>query len=687
MNAPFVHSAPVLRIALPFALGAGVALYFESGKAEALAAFALAMLAFVGLVLGRKSWAQMESNHYFGVLASIAFFALAFSYASYRLDAVKDRGKFSGLESAFEAVLLRSPQEKANSTSLLIRLHALKTGDEKPWIRSNARLMAYAHPSLRADTLQAGDVLRFASLPRAPERSRNPAQFDYGKYLLLQGISATVYIPDDLSVHRPTGGFSDLVVYLERWRERAIGLFRQYGWSGTELELVSALVLGQRDAVSPELREAYTTAGTVHILAVSGLHVGIIYLMISYLLRFVLPGDRLRFYKLLLSLIGLWLYAGISGFSPSVLRAATMFSFIALGKHYGRMGNVFNMLGASALILLLVNPFLIASAGFQLSYLAVSGIVIIYPLLYPKWVPSNVLLDKIWALTAVSIAAQVATLPLSLYYFHQFPNYFLLSNLAIIPLATALLHAGIACLLLYWIPYVGDLIMLASQYLARFLNEVVMLFSKLPAPVSDGFYLSTGEMAVAYAGFFAFGVIIIRPSPRHFRGFWLCLLLWVALFAARQAMAVASQESYILHSRNSTAIIASRGSKAAIFSFSGRASQSEDLNYVLEPYLLSRGIRDTVHFRQHAYMRVGQHSISIARTKEEFIRSMALRPDFIICHGGWSVYSDTLPQLAPGTQVVIDASVPPYRMERMESWLRSAGLEVHNTSRRGAIRF
>ena len=218
----------------------------------------------------------------------------------------------------------------------------------------------------------------------------------------------------------------------------------------------------------------------MHVLAVSGLHVGVIFLIFNQLLGFL---DKLKygsFGKGIMLLLILWGYALITGLSPSVLRAATMFSFVVVAKITSRNSNFYNTLAASALVLLIYNPLFIKDVGFQLSYIAVIGIVIMQPWII-KWFNFKWWLPKqIWEITAVSIAAQIATFPLGILYFHQFPNYFMLANLIVIPAAILILYLGLVSLLFSFIPLVGDYLAVALKYVVQFLNYSVSFIDKLP---------------------------------------------------------------------------------------------------------------------------------------------------------------------------------------------------------------
>jgi competence protein ComEC len=272
------------------------------------------------------------------------------------------------------------------------------------------------------------------------------------------------------------------------WAENEL---RKYVTGAREQSVIIALVLGVTDGLDNELLNAYAATGAMHVLAVSGLHVGIIYWLLLLVLR---PMNRSVAGKWMLAFISifvLWSYAFITGLSPSVLRAVTMFSFVALSRPVSYKTNIYNTLAASAFMILWYQPYLIMSVGFQLSYLAVLGIVYLYPGIYRFWEPDSFLARKVWEMTSMSVAAQIATFSLGLLYFHQFPNYFILSNLLVIPGSTLVLIIGLVLLAFSFVPTFASLIGYAITILIKGMNWVVFSVEALPFSLFDNIYINT----------------------------------------------------------------------------------------------------------------------------------------------------------------------------------------------------
>jgi competence protein ComEC len=236
-------------------------------------------------------------------------------------------------------------------------------------------------------------------------------------------------------------------------RDFFLTLIEQHVKTKDELAVASAIMLGYRDYMNADIVQAYASSGALHVLSVSGLHVGVLFLALQFLLQWMDKYRQLKWVKVLLVLAVMFFYAVLTGLSPSVLRAVVMFSFFVIAKAINRDNNMYNVLGISCLLLLFWNPYLITEVGFKLSYLAVLGIVVLYPILQPLLTFKNKLLKGAWSITCLSIAAQIATFPISLYYFHQFPNLFLISNLIIIPASDFVLYLGMLICVTFKIPY------------------------------------------------------------------------------------------------------------------------------------------------------------------------------------------------------------------------------------------
>ena len=305
----------------------------------------------------------------------------------------------------------------------------------------------------------------------------NPHQFNYKKYLENLGVYHSIRIEHDKLV-KIKSSQTTLLGIAARARNHIIKKLDKENFGADELGVIQALLLGQRSDISEETYTNYQKAGAVHILAVSGLHIGILLLVIQFLLSPMKNIPNGRTFILILSVLFLWGFAFIAGLSASIIRATTMFTFVAYALYLNRPSNTFNILALSILfILLFINPNLLFQVGFQMSYAAVFAILWIFPLLKQLWFPKNKVVRYFWQLLCVSIAAQLGVLPISLFYFHQFPGLFFISNLVIVPALGVILGMGILVIAL-------SLLNSLPSPLVWFYNEIIGLMNSVIAWVA-----------------------------------------------------------------------------------------------------------------------------------------------------------------------------------------------------------
>ena len=331
-----------------------------------------------------------------------------------------------------------------------------------------------------------GDLVFLKNKFQDIKSSLNPHQFNYKNYLAKQGIYQQVYATKQelLLLDQTSTSFLGFIAALRLKIQQSL---QQYDFSEDELAVMNALLLGQRQEISKELSDNYSKAGAIHILAVSGLHVGIILLILSFVLKPLERVNKGKLIKLVLVILFLWFFAVLAGMSASVTRAVTMFSAIALGQFFNKRNAVEHSLIFSMFIILLWKPLFLFDVGFQLSYTAVFGIIWVQPVLYQLWKPTFFIVDKGWQLISVSVAAQLGVLPISLFYFHQFPGLFFISNLIIIPFLGVILGLGLVVLVLSYVSilpvflegFYGDVISILNKVVTFVARQEKFLFSEI----------------------------------------------------------------------------------------------------------------------------------------------------------------------------------------------------------------
>jgi competence protein ComEC len=494
----FWRKAPFLRLLLPFVAGIIFSIYAEWNDPVSLYLFYVIVGLLLSLFLVRKLFSNYRYNLWFGVFTHFtlcfAGFQLVVEHTS-KFDESHYSNHFEN-EGVIVGEVIEPVSEKTNSLKVVLQVTAIKNRNQ--WLSTSGKAIVYFQKDSASSTIKYGDQLLIEPKFNNIEPPKNPSEFDYRQYLAFHLIYQQAYIRSDKWRKLNSDEGNPLLQSANLARKRLMNILKENHIYGDEFAVASALVLGYKDKLDESLVRSYSSSGAMHVLAVSGLHVGIVFLVLNSLLFFFNRFKNGRYVKAILLIVLLWFYAMLTGMSPSVMRAATMFSFIILGGALRRYTNIYNTLGVSAFVLLLFNPFLIMEVGFQLSYLAVIGIVYLQPKIYNWFYVKYWLLDKIWAITAVSIAAQIATFPLGLLYFHQFPNYFFLSNLLVIPLATLILYFGFLVFISSPIPEISNVLAWCMKKLIQGLNLSVEFVEKLPHSMTSGISITVAECWAIY---------------------------------------------------------------------------------------------------------------------------------------------------------------------------------------------
>jgi len=402
-------------------------------------------------------------------------------------------------DSTFLIVTINEPLiEKAKSYKAEGIIESIIIGDDR--VPAKGKLLIYfAKDSLEND-LQYGDKILIKKLPQKIKNSGNPGAFNYERYAAFQQLFHQAYLKKEDWQLLPEKNINPLMEFIFSARQKIVDILRQYiGGGKDEKGIAEALLIGYKQDLDKDLVQAYSNTGVVHIIAISGLHLGLIYAMLVWIFNLIPGIKKSSILKVFLILSCLWLFALLTGASASVLRSAVMFTCILLGKNFFRDTSIYSSLAASAFLLLAYNPYYLWDVGFQLSYLALIGIIWLQKPIYHLWYVKNKWLRMAWNMAAVTIAAQALTFPICIYYFHQFPVLFLLTNLIAVPLSTAILFAEIFLVTFSWIhffaPYMGKI----TGALIWLMNYIIQAFNSLSFSVMDKIYATAFTTWVLYA--------------------------------------------------------------------------------------------------------------------------------------------------------------------------------------------
>ncbi|MCY1636200.1 ComEC/Rec2 family competence protein [Marinifilum sp. D737] len=511
---------PFLRVLFFLIVGIFIAERFDVSNKLTLILLFLGVVLMLLFVMVPKLKKSYKIRPAFGLIVIILFTSLGV----FRTQVVQESMFLSEVDSceAYQLKLIENPVEKANTFSCVARI--TESVDKNRTTKETANIILYFKKDSLVNQLNIGDRLLINSNVERVKNAGNPNEFDYSGYLKTRHILYSSYVNSTNWLKLPIDHQMNIRVLAWKWRDQLLQIYRDNGITNESFDILAALTLGYKTSLDPEVRKAWADAGAMHVLAVSGLHVGIIYLVMSYLLSFLLKIKYGRWIRTVLLLIILWLYALITGLSPSVMRAACMFSFIVVGEAMKRKGGVFNSLAASAFFLLLYNPYLIFTVGFQFSYLAVAGIVFLQPQFDKLLFIRNPILNKLWQLTTVALAAQIATFPLTIYYFNQFPSYFLLSGYVVILMAGILIYLSALLLIFSQVEILSNILGWILQYLIKILNQIIVWIQELPGAVIHSLSFSSFQVVLLYALIISLIFIVILRRKMAVYGFMILLI-------------------------------------------------------------------------------------------------------------------------------------------------------------------
>lgn len=490
--------APLVRLFIPFLTGIIAAVYFPFQFDYLFFLIISLTLIISAIVLIPALTISYKRSWWFGILLNATLFTTAYELSILKTEKFDaDHFSKSTATTSYVYARLKEPYlEKENTLKAVMEILAVKKGNE--WKSTSGKAMIYFQKDARSLQLNYGDELflkaNFVEVPQP----QNPGEYNYKRFLAFHNIYQQAYIKENDWMHTGNNSANGFIKYCLDLRNSLLKILTDNQVNGDEFSVGAALLLGYEDRLDADIISAYANTGALHVLSVSGLHVAIVYIVFSWLLFFLGKVKYGHIIKAILLILFLWFYAALTGLSPSVLRSAAMFSFIVIAKAFNRYTNIYNTLAASAFLLLIIDPYLVMDVGFQLSYLAVIGIVFIQPKIYDWFEIDNRMLDEIWKITTVSIAAQIATFPLGLLYFHQFPNYFLLSNFIVIPVSTLIIYTGIALFLFAKVSVAATYLAMGFNCCVWFLNASVKTMEQWPCALLKGISITGFETALIY---------------------------------------------------------------------------------------------------------------------------------------------------------------------------------------------
>ena len=674
----FKGEIPFVRLLVPLIVGIAAGNFFASPGVFYLAKFCsvLSFCVLIFLVIGYKKYSLFRVKWILGISVHVFIFMTAVSL-TLRHSEKFDPDYFARFKSQALVVIVTTEPQLSGDILRFETLVKQTIFNSKSTIVTGKLLIAMKADTLRPILFNYGDQLMIPGVYNEVDPPFNPGEFNFKKYLRNKQIYQQSFINQNQIRRLEENAGNDIIAFSLNLRKKLVSKFYTYLADKEAAAMASTLILGYRANLSKEIISAYSKTGTLHILSVSGMHVGIVFIVLNFMLKPLRKNRKLRFLSAFIIISSIWFYALITGLSPSVLRAAVMLSFVILGKTFNKNLNTYNLLAISAFFLLLYNPFNLFDVGFQLSYLAVIGLVFLHPKIYHLLFIKNKLLDYAWSYSALSVAAQLATFPISIYYFHQFPVYFLLSNLLVVLPVTLIMYLGITFLFIPWsafLEFAGDML----NALIIYTNKVLYYMEALPFSSIGGIWITTSQYILIYL---IIACVIWATFSATKKAVYFCLgsILLLATSTSHRIISNNQNQELIFYSlRKNVALAYVNNGKAYLIS--DLSNDDKTISFSIKPALESRGISQINNLRladsfsdqalqvSTNYMQFGNFKVFRWDQKmDNQVFKRRLKSDIILLSGNPKVNLSALKYQTRFSMILIDATNFDYRIKQWKA--------------------
>lgn len=633
-------------------------------------------------------WRRVSSRSAFGIILHLALMAggmmLVVINHPQKLQDNFDKHYRPGV--TLVATLQEPLVNKPNSLKALALVAILDSaGNLQPL---PAKVIIYLEKAT-APALWYGSKLVFNQPVQDIRNSGNPGSFNYRQYCMFNNIAGQVYLKGNAYQMVPTSRPKTLQAGLFQIRDYVLALFRRNIRQAVESGVAEALLLGYRDDLDKSLTEQYANTGVIHIIAISGMHLGMIYFLLMVLLAPLAKVRGGKYVQLFLILAAIWFFALLTGAAPSIARSAIMFSIVAFGMVIGRKGNILNSLAASAFILLLYDPFVLWNAGFQLSYAAVLSLALFSRTISQWWVPVNGLVRHVWNAVAATLAAQILTLPLVLYHFHQFPLMFLLANMVAVPLSVGVLYGLLLLVCIGWWQAAAAKLGTVLTWLIQFMNSCIgTIDGWWFAKIGNIHYTLAQAVVLALAISFAAGWLYKRGNG-HLVAASLSLLALLGMRVAQKTETLQQHKLIVYNVPKHLAVDYVSGTTCLYLGDNNLAKPGFERNFHLQPSRIIHQVQPPEYraFSNDSFqvLHAGGKTILFLNKPVDWLRSSSVMPDvLIVSHYIKTQPADFLALVKP-RQIVLSANLWPSQLSRWKNAADSLHLRLHSVANEGAF--
>jgi competence protein ComEC len=684
MIAHFKSEIPFFRYIWYYILGILTMIYWPNQPIllfkYSLSLLLVALISFI--IYSKKS--KNYKHHLAGLLICVFLYFSGILFC-YQYQDIYHPHHFSKIESKNLVVTINeTPRLKGDIARFIVIVNSAISKDNN-FSTKGKLLLAMRFDTTQIFDLKYGDQLVIKSKFTETEPPYNPAEFNYKRYLTYHNIHHQSFIHLQQTKRTASKKGNPIIGFALDFREQQVEKFRKYLDYKDAQAVASTLILGYRAEIDQQIIDTYSKTGTLHILSVSGMHVAIVVLLIDFLLGFLNRYKHGKLVKLLLMLGLIWFYSLITGLAPSILRAALMLSFVLIGRYKRVKTNTFNIIALAAIIILLNNPLSIMDVRFQLSLLAVLGLIYIYPKIYSIYHAKYKLIDICWQCVSVSIAAQIATTPLSIYYFHQFPVYFMFSNVYMLLPAVIIMYFGIGFLFCSIFP---EIIMKGLGFMLNHLidltNKGLTLIEQFPYASVTQIWISKTETLLFYTI-----IILLLSSAKHInylRSAYLLIFIW-CITSTYSFYSKINQQNIIFFSLRKNSTVAILKGRTALL-ITDLESSDPTYQFSVNPYLDSCGIKNITFTNPHLqkgesnYYFENKYLKILTQQSNNFSNSLS---NWLMISGDKVYDIHKLLENNKTENLFIDAKNRDYIIKSLENELINSGFSSYTLKRNKAI--
>lgn len=572
------------------------------------------------------------------------------------------------------AVINDMPIEKERSIKLSLKL--LEAKSNNAYVQVSGQVPAYFRKSIRSKELKAGDVLLIKTRLSEIDPPKNPYEFNYKRYMFDRNRYHTCFVDSGSYALLPVSQqLNPVWLFGLTCKQVILTRLKQSNLSKNALGICSALLTGYDDEIDQSVMDAFSHSGTLHVLSVSGLHTGLIYLLLNFFFDFFDKRRRYKLSRFIFITLFLWSFALLTGFSAPVLRAVIMFNLLGLGKLYFRADtrNQLNTLLVSAFILLCYDPFLVSDVGFLLSYFAMFGLIYFQPKFSSIWQPKTKLIQYIWQSITASLAATISTLPITLFFFKQFPIWFFLANLIVVPATFVILL--LAVFVVFKIGFVS--------YLINFISFVVIAFISLFNVKGFGF-IDAIDFNFYDLLFLSLFILILSISVQY-RSYRLLIISSVVLLTWQFSSIIQSYQSkskslLSVYCIKNKSVCSVKNKQLLLLN----SSDTSDFNYHLKPQIISFN-HVAIQEQEFNYIKTAKHAILILKKPTALPKTELSEIQTLVLTHNYRLTEEHIQKFQKLERIVVDASNNAYSVKKAEEFSRKFGLGFYNCKQKGAF--